>query len=123
MPSTQVRVVGLIQVTALSSTADAVVFFFLVARWGLDWPVAAVLLPFSSLEETEAGWLCALEFDVVLVVDCRDCGVSLGAFGPTGGEVSCASSDSGTNLSSMGRVLGPTPAPITGSPEDDSPVS
>lgn len=118
VPSTQVIVAGLIQVTVLSSTAETDVLFFLAARCDLDWTVAAFLLPLSSLDETDvAGTLCALELEVVRVVGWRDRCDDFGAAGPTGGEMSFPSSDSGTSLSSIGWVLGPTPAPSTGSPD------
>lgn len=123
MPNTHVRVAGLIQVTVLSSTADTDVRFFLVARCDLDGPVATVLLHFSSLDETDTGILCALELDVVRVVGWRERGDAFGAAGPTGGEASLRSSDSGTSLSSIGWVLGPTPAPNTGSPDEEGPVA
>lgn len=109
MPSTQVSVVGLIQVTHVSSTPPVVVdvvLFFLVARCDFDCAVAAALLVFSSRDDADTGTLCALAFDDVRVVGgCRGLvGVVLGAVGPLGGEASPTTpiSDSGTSLSSIG---------------------
>lgn len=120
VPSTQVRVAGLIHVTVLSSTLAADTFFFLAARWDFAWEVEAALLPFSSLDETDAGALCALELDVVRVVGWRVRGDDFGAADTCTGDPPGPNSDSGTSLSSIGWLLGPTPAPMTGSPWDGS---
>lgn len=90
----------------------ALVLFFFVARWDLEWPDDAVRLLFSSLEEAvDAGTLCALEWDAVRT-GCV--AVTAGLLVGLGLGLSAMSSDSGTSLNSMGCELGPMPAPIIG---------